>query len=70
MKMVNDIFANGTTCMWMRRVDESTTVHEKQFHACDNSEMLMKTKMVLGQDNIHVNDNKYEKKSRKYYSYK
>jgi len=44
--------------MWVRRVAESTTFHEKEFHACDNTEMLTKTVTVLGRANIHVNDKK------------
>jgi len=51
--------------MWVRRVAESVTIREKQFHACDSSEMLMKTETVLGKASIHVNDNKHSKESSK-----
>ena len=56
--------------MWVRRVIETTTVREKRFHACDNSEMLTKNEMVVRQANIHVNDSKRSNKSSKQYSYK
>ena len=42
--------------MWAKRVATSTTVRAKQFHACDKSEMLTKTEMVLVQASMHVND--------------
>jgi len=45
--------------MWVKQVAESSTVRAKQFHACDNSEMLMKTETVLVQETMHVNDNKH-----------
>lgn len=38
---------NGTTCMWVKQVAESTTIHGKQFHACDNGEMPTKTETML-----------------------
>ena len=40
--------ANRSTCMWVRQVIELATVREKQFHACDNSEIATKTKTELG----------------------
>ena len=53
----------------MRRFAKSTTVHEKQFHACDSIEMLMKTKMVLVQARMYQNNNKHSLKSRRKHSY-
>lgn len=41
------------------------TVCAKQFHACDNNEIVTKTETVLVQDIMHVNDSKCSKKSRK-----
>jgi len=61
---------NGTTCMWVRRVAELAIFHEKQFHACNNTEIETKTETVLGQANIHVNNNKRSLKSSKQYSHK
>ena len=48
--------------MSVKRVTELATVREKQFHACKNSDIATKTKTVLGQANIHVNDSKRSKK--------
>lgn len=56
--------------MWVKRVTESKIVRAKQFHACDNSEIETKIEIVLGQANMHVNDNKHSKKSRKQHSHK
>ena len=56
--------------MCVKRVAKSTTIREKQFHACDNSEIAMKTEMVLVHDSMHVNDNKHSKKSSKQHSHK
>ena len=56
--------------MWVRQFAGSTNVHEKQFHAYDNSEILAKTEIKLGKASIHVNDNKHAKKSNKNYSHK
>ena len=33
--------------MWVRRITKSVTVREKEFHACNNSEMLTKTETIL-----------------------
>lgn len=55
--------------MWVRRVTESVTVHEKQFHACDNSEILTKTEMVLVQSIMYQNDSKHLLKSIRKHSY-
>jgi len=60
---------NGKTCMWVRRVTESVTVHEKQFHACDSSEMLTKTEMVLVQVSMYQNDSMHSLKSSRKHSY-
>jgi len=56
--------------MWVKRVAESETVRAKQFHACDNSEMLMKTETVLVQASMHSNDIKHSQKSSKQHSHK
>ena len=56
--------------MWVRRVIESTTIHEKQFHACDNNEIAMKIEMVLVQDSMYQNNNKRSLKLRRQRSYK
>ena len=45
-------------------------VYVKQFHACDDNEIAIKTETELGKSSIHVNDNKHSKKSRKQYSHK
>ena len=50
---------NGTTCMCVKRVAELATVHAKECHACDISEMLTKNEMVLVQANMHANDSKH-----------
>lgn len=55
--------------MFMRWVVESATSREKQFHACDNNEMLVKTETVLVQASMYKNDNKHSLKSRKQCSY-
>lgn len=61
---------NGTKGMWVKRVAKSKIIHEKQFHGCDNSEMLMKIEMVLVQYSMHVNDNKRSQKSSEQHSHK
>lgn len=61
---------NGTTYMSVRQVAESVAIREKQFQACDSSEMSTKIETVLEQASIHVNYNKHSKKSSKQYSYK
>lgn len=55
--------------MWVRRVTESATVREKQFHACDNSEMLTKTKTVLVKAIMYQNNSKNSLKSSRHHSY-
>lgn len=57
------------TLFWVRRVTESATVHEKQFHAWDRSELLMKTETVWVQDSMYQNDNKRSLKSSRQHSY-
>ena len=56
---------NESTCMWVKRVTELANVRAKQFHACNNNEIAMKTETVLGQASMHVNNRKFSKKSRK-----
>jgi len=51
--------------MWVKQVTEWTTARAKKLHACNNSEIVMKTKMVLVQASMHVNNSKGSKKSRK-----
>ena len=55
--------------MWVRRVVESTTIREKQFHACDMSEMLMKTKTMLEQASMYQNEKNFSLKSSGQHSY-
>ena len=61
---------NKSTCMWVKRVAESTTIRAKQFHACDNTKIASKIETMLGKTSIHVNDSKHSKKSRKEHSHK
>lgn len=56
--------------MRVKQVAESATIHAKQFHACDVSEMLMKTETMLVQAIMHVNDSKRSQKSSKEHSHK
>lgn len=49
--------------MWVRGVAELATVREKQFHACENSEIEMKTEIVLIQASMYQNDDKRPLKS-------
>ncbi len=55
--------------MWVRRVTESTIVCEKQFHACDSSEMLTKNETMLIQAGMYQNDSKRSMKSSRQHSY-
>jgi len=55
---------NKSRFMWVKQVAESTIVHEKQFNACDSSDIATQTNMVLEQANIHVNNSKHSKKTR------
>jgi len=52
------------------QVIESATICEKYFHACDNSEMLKKNKMVLVKASMHVNESNYSLKSSRHHSHK
>ena len=61
---------NGRACMCVKRVTKSATVHAKKCHACDNSEMQMKTKTFLVQANIHANENNFSQKSSRQHSLK
>jgi len=56
--------------MWVRQFASWANIYAKQFHACDDSEVAMKTKIELGQASIYINDNKRSKKSSKQYSHK
>jgi len=56
--------------MWLRRVVESVTVTYTSYHACDNIEMLTKTKTMLVQDSMYQNYSKFSLKSSKQHSYK
>jgi len=60
---------NGTTCMWVRQVIESTTICEKQFHACNNSDVETKTKTVLEQASMCQKVRKHSLKSSRQNSY-
>ena len=61
---------NISTCMSVRYFAGWANVYAKQFHACDSSEIAMKTETKLGQASIYVNNNKRSNKSSKQYSYK
>jgi len=49
--------------MWVRWVAELVIVCEKQFHACDNSEMLMKIEAMLVQARMYQKDKNHSLKS-------
>ncbi len=48
--------------MCVKQVAKSIIVHAKHYHACDNSEMIMKPETVLVQANMHEKDNKHSQK--------
>ena len=51
--------------MWVKRFASYASVHAKQFHACDSSEIGMKNETGLGQASVHVNESNILKKSSK-----
>ena len=61
---------NKSTCMWERPFAGWANVRAKQFHACNNSEIATKTKMVLVQASMHVNERRHSNKSSKQHSHK
>lgn len=65
MQMENYQFKKWNSYIWVRQGVESVNIREKQYHACDNSEIEMKTKTMLGQTNIHEKYQKFSLKSRK-----
>lgn len=70
MENMNARLSNISTCMWVRPFIGWANVYEKQFHACDNSEIAKKIETELRQARIYVNDNRCSKKSRKQHSHK
>ena len=58
MQMVNERFRKWNNMHVGEVITKSTTIHEKYFHARNNSEMLVIVKMVLVQANMYQNDNK------------
>lgn len=55
--------------MWVKSDAATTAVRAKQCHACDSSEMLTKTEMVLIQASMHQRDKKRSLKSSIQHSY-